>query len=109
MLKINRRHLAPAHFLARHDAPVTSDDLRSSIHEHRHIEAEGLDAAGNLPDLPLAVGPRILGIEFQVSNRSVDNGYWRWGLRTSANPVFSLSSERMFRLHVHTLGKPPWR
>jgi hypothetical protein len=40
-------------------SPVASDDLHFSIDQQRHVEAEHLNAPGNLTHLFFAVQPRV--------------------------------------------------
>src|SRR5258707_6055217 len=64
---------------------MPGDQVEVSIDQERHIEAEGLDALGNLPDLLLAVQPRVCRIRVKLFDRSVNDfkrlaaGYWRTG------------------------------
>jgi hypothetical protein len=48
---------------------VPADDVELGIDQHRNIEAEGLDAVRDLPDLLLTVNPRISGIRFEFFGR----------------------------------------
>jgi hypothetical protein len=52
---------------------VAGDDSAVAIDQDRHIEVEGLDAVGDLPDLFLAVEPRVRWVRLKFSDRSVDN------------------------------------
>jgi hypothetical protein len=44
-----------------------------AIDQHRHIEAKGRDAIGNLPDLLLAVPPRVRRVGLQRVDRTVND------------------------------------
>jgi hypothetical protein len=48
---------------------VPADDVELGIDQHRNIEAEGLDAVRDLPDLLSTVNPRISGIRFEFFGR----------------------------------------
>lgn len=45
---------------------MAGDNLAIAIDQDRHVEAECLDAGGDLPDLPFAVTPRVRGIRFEL-------------------------------------------
>jgi hypothetical protein len=49
------------------------DYVELGIDEHRDVKAEGLDAVGDLPDLLLAVQPRVRGVGFELVDRPVDD------------------------------------
>jgi hypothetical protein len=53
---------------------VTRDNALLRIDQHRHIEAETLDAIGDLPQLFAAMLPRVLWIKPQCDNRFVADG-----------------------------------
>ena len=48
---------------------MPADDVELGIDQHRNIEAEGLYAVRDLPDLLLTVNPRISGIRFEFLGR----------------------------------------
>ena len=52
---------------------MTRDDVEIGIDQHRHIEAESLDAVGDLPDLLLAVAARVGGVRFQLVYPVINN------------------------------------
>ena len=52
---------------------MTSIYVEIGINQHGHIEAEGLDAVGDLPDLLLAVAPRVGRIRGELVDRPVDD------------------------------------
>jgi hypothetical protein len=47
------------------------DNLAVAIDQDWDIKAEGLDAVGNLPDLPLGMASRVGGIGFQRVDSTV--------------------------------------
>ena len=51
---------------------MPTNHVEVSIDQDRHIEAEGLDAIRDLPDLLLAVQPRVRRIGFELLDWSVD-------------------------------------
>ena len=52
---------------------MTSIYVEIGIDQHGHIEAEGLDAVGDLPDLLLAVAPRVGRIRRELVYLSINN------------------------------------
>jgi hypothetical protein len=48
---------------------VASEEIVIAIDQHRNIEAEALNAAGYLFNLPIAVQPWIAGIKFEPLDR----------------------------------------
>jgi hypothetical protein len=52
---------------------MTSFYVEIGIDQHWHIEAEGLDAVGDLPDLLLAVAPRVGRIRRELVYLSINN------------------------------------
>ena len=69
----NRRDLDQTQLFCRQQAAVTGDDLQPAVDQDRYVEAEGGDAASQLPDLLGAVKARIGGIEV-AAPRSVGRG-----------------------------------
>jgi hypothetical protein len=59
MFEADGRHFRPAELATGQEPPVTGDHLELGIDQDRHIEAECLDAAGDLPDLLVAVSAGI--------------------------------------------------
>jgi hypothetical protein len=55
---------------------VPSYDLTVRVDQHRHVEAERLDAACYLADLLSAVLARVTEIEFQLGDSSPNYGGW---------------------------------
>ena len=51
--------LGHAELARRQDAPVAGDDAVLAVDQHRVGEAKLVDAAGDLRDLGVAVGPRV--------------------------------------------------
>jgi hypothetical protein len=47
---------------------VACDHLSLRVDQHRHVEAEGLDAARDLADLSWRMSARILRVEFELDN-----------------------------------------
>src|SRR6266404_8743470 len=75
---------------------MATDHVEVSIDQDWHIEAEGLDALGNLPDLLLAVQPRVRRIGFKLFDRSV-NDFKRLGApywMASRSPALHRSGAR---------------
>jgi hypothetical protein len=66
MVEANGGHFGPAKQLASHDTAVTCDNLSIRIYQHRHVEAEGLDASGDLANLFRVVRARIFWIELEL-------------------------------------------
>jgi hypothetical protein len=62
VIEAQRRHLAPAELATGKKSPMTGDDVALTIDQDRNIEPERLDAGGDLPDLLLAVKPRVRGV-----------------------------------------------
>jgi hypothetical protein len=58
------RHLGHSEQAACQQPTVPGDNLAVVIDQDRDIKAEGLDALGDLPDLLLAVTPRVSRIQF---------------------------------------------
>ena len=52
---------------------MPGDQLELGVDQHRHVEAEGLDAVGDLPDLLLAVEPRVRGIGLEFFDRPIND------------------------------------
>jgi hypothetical protein len=72
VIETERRYLAAAELAASEQPAVTGDHVELGIDEHRDVKAEGLDAVGDLPDLLLAVEPRVRGVGFELVDRPVD-------------------------------------
>jgi len=73
MLELNSRHPVPAEQLASPDAAVTGQHSEVSVHQHRDIEAESFDTTRDLSDLSWAVNARVIGVQLQLVQRSVDD------------------------------------
>src|SRR6516162_9516106 len=73
MLETQGRHLGHAEFATCQKPAMPSDHVVVAIDEDRHIEAKGLDAVGDLPDLLLAVLPGIGWIRLQLADRSIND------------------------------------
>jgi len=73
MIETQGRHLGPAELSTGEEPAVTRDDVEIGIDQHRHIEAESLDAVGDLPDLLLAVAARVGGVRFQLVYPVINN------------------------------------
>ena len=67
------RHLGYSEQGACEQPPVPGHNLVLAIDQDRNIKVEGLDAVGDLPNLPLGVTPRIGGIGFQRVDSTVHN------------------------------------
>jgi hypothetical protein len=53
------------------------NNLAVAIDQNRDIETEGLDTVGDLPDLLLAVAPRVRWIRFELVDCPEDNRHRR--------------------------------
>jgi len=73
MVEAQGRHLAPAELAAGQQPAMPGDHLEFGIDQHRHVEAESLDALRYLPDLLLAVRPRVRRIGLQITDRAIDD------------------------------------
>ena len=65
---------------------MTGEDLGSLVDQHRDVEAEAFDAAGNLLDLPGAVAPRIRRIREEGAD--CDN-FDSWRRKMSHGDLFA--------------------
>src|SRR6202040_573349 len=70
----DNRDFGPAELLRRQNPAVARDNALLCIDQHRHVEAETLDAIGDLPHLFAAMQPRVLWIKPQCDNRFVTDG-----------------------------------
>ena len=52
---------------------MTRDNVAVAIDQDRDIEAESLDAVGNLSDLLFAMAPRVTGVWFQLFDPVINN------------------------------------
>jgi hypothetical protein len=73
VIEAQRRRLGDAEFAAGQEPAMTSFYVEIGIDQHWHIEAEGLDAVGDLPDLLLAVAPRVGRIRRELVYLSINN------------------------------------
>src|SRR5580692_3309296 len=73
MFELDCRHLVPAEYLTSIDAAMAGQHSEVRVHQHRNIEAEGLNATRNLADLSWAVHTRVVGVQLQLAQRSVDD------------------------------------
>jgi hypothetical protein len=73
VIEAEGRHLGHAEFAAGEPTSVTRNYVAGAIDQDRHIEAEGLDAFGNLPDLLFGVTPWVGGVRFQRVDVTVHN------------------------------------
>jgi len=73
VIEAQRRHLSSAEQAACEKSTVSSDNVTLAVDQNWDIEIKGLDAVGNLPDLPLGVTPRVGGIGFQRVDSTVHN------------------------------------
>ena len=64
VIEAQRRHLGPAELFCGEQPAMAGDDIPAAINEDRDIEAEGLNAAGDFPDLLLRMTPRVCWISF---------------------------------------------
>src|SRR6266436_2874326 len=66
-------HLRQLQFAGGHHTPMAGDDLALGVNQNRHVEAEGLDAARDLTNLPRAVRARVAWIELQFHQWPIDH------------------------------------
>ena len=78
VIEAQRRHLSHIELAAGGEATVAADYVVVAIDQDRDIEAEGLDAVGDLSDLLFAVAPRVRRIRFQLSDAAVGNRHSIW-------------------------------
>ena len=71
MIETDGRNLEPAQAPAGEQPAVAGDDVQIGVDEDRHVEAEGLDARGDLTDLFGAVLARVAGIGLQAIQRNM--------------------------------------
>jgi len=90
VIETDGRHLAPAEFAAGKQPAMPADHLELGINQHRHVEAEGLDAAGDLPDLFLAVEPRVPGVGLEIVHPAVNNRHLKSNAWSGARSAFHL-------------------
>ena len=64
VIEAEGRHLGNAEFAAGEPTAVTRNYVAVTIDQDRDIEAEGLDAFGDLPDLLRAVTPSVGWVGF---------------------------------------------
>ena len=77
MIEAKCGHLGNANFATGEVPAVTHDYVTVAIDQDWDIEAESLDAVGNLPDLPLTVPAWVAWIRFELVDRPVDDQYLR--------------------------------
>ena len=65
MLEADDRDFTQPQLPRRMDAAVAREEVTVVIGQNRNIEAERLDAASDLLDLPVAMDPRIAGIKLE--------------------------------------------
>ena len=73
MIKIEGRHLGKAQIATGERTAVTRNYVAVAVDQDRDIEAEGLDVFGNLPDLLLAVAPRVSRVRFELFDPTIGN------------------------------------
>ena len=71
MLQADDRHVTSAEPLQRLDPAMAGKHLVIPVHQDRNVEPKTLDTAGDLPDLPGVVLPRILWIEPDLTDGEV--------------------------------------
>ena len=67
------RHLGHAELAAGEQPAMPGDHIAVAVDQDRDIEAEGLDAVGDLPDLLLGVAPRVCRVRFQLVDATVND------------------------------------
>ena len=73
VIEAQRRHLGHAELAAGEQPAVPGDHVAVAIDQDRDIEAESLDAVGDLPDLLLAVAPRVGGVRSSALDSAVND------------------------------------
>jgi ParB-like chromosome segregation protein Spo0J len=73
VIEAQRRRLGHAQLAAGSEATVPCDHVAIAIDQDRHIEAKGLDALGNLPDLLSAVASRVSRVRSELVQQAVDD------------------------------------
>lgn len=73
MIKTEGRHLGKSQIATGEPTAVTRNYVAVAVDQDRDIEAEGLDAFGNLPDLLLAVAPRVSRVGFELFDPTIGN------------------------------------
>ena len=74
VFEADRRHLGPAEQATGFEAAVAGDELAVAVDQDRHVEAEGLDAAGDLLNLALGVSTRVARIGVDGLDRQHGHG-----------------------------------
>jgi ParB-like nuclease domain len=72
IVETDGRDFAPPQQLTGHQTAMAGDYFEIGVDQHRHIETEALYAARNLADLTRAMRARVVGVEFERGNRSID-------------------------------------
>ena len=86
MIETQRRHLGHAKLVGGEQSAMAGYDVAEAIDQDRDIEAESLDTASDLPDLPLAVAPRVRGIRLELVDQPIEK-FERLGLSVTFRPI----------------------
>ena len=87
VIEAEGRHLGNAELAAGEQPAVPGDHVAVAIDQDRHVEAESLDAVGDLPDLLLAVPARVGRIRLQIFDPTINNPQ----INSRCRPIFSTS------------------
>jgi len=74
MIEPNRWDLGKAEVLGCEDSSMSRDHVQIGTDQNRDVEAEGLDAPGDLPDLLLAVDAAVARVWFELVDRNISDG-----------------------------------
>src|ERR1035437_9082559 len=92
MRRTDRWYLVPVEQLSRQHSAMAGDHFESGVHQHRAIESEGLDAAGDLSGLPRAMSAGVLRVESQLVDAVVDDRHSASSLVTYLPTVYGAGS-----------------
>ena len=73
MIEAQGRHFAHPKEAACVTPSVSGNDLVIAVDQDRHVEAKGLDAVGNLPDLFLGMAPGAGGVGLQLIEPAIND------------------------------------
>ena len=105
VIEAQGRHLGQAELAAGQQPAVPGDDVAVAIDQDRDIEAEGLDAVGDLPDLLFAVTTGINGVRLKLieTGGSRFSETWRRRFPPFSDRLWSISwVSPVCRMILHT-------
>ncbi len=71
VLQTDGGHLGPTQEGGGLNAPMAGDDPLLAVHQYGGVEAEGLNALGDLADLLPGVNPRVVRIQLEGTDRQI--------------------------------------